>query len=152
MVGTGYEYDTMEEEDPGWRLYFDILYPTEWDMQGIMNRRVIRNLVEGGDDLSKPRGVFHWLYFSKEEDRDRCALALKDNGYKTRSLPNVKPEAKRPLGLGAFRMNHVDEGAINQVSWELFELAQENGGEYDGWETQIVKAGEEPRDDTPDWG
>ena len=152
LLPVGYEFDTHDTEDPGWQFYFEILYPSPADWQAIMNRRVLENLKRGGDDLSKSRGIFHWLYFITESDRDRCADAARAKGFLATLGPTkTKPDAKYAHGLELYRVNPVTPAEIDDVCLELVEMANQFGGEYDGWETQIVKPGEEPADDTPKW-
>ena len=151
MAPFNFEFDTLEQADPGWTFYFDALYPNQWHRQAIMNRDVLENLRRGGDDLSKPRRIFHWLYFSTASDRDNCAEAARRKGFGTQILPTTKKaDARYPLGLQVHRIDAVVPPAINDLCFELFTLAQQSYGEYDGWETQIVKPGREPIDDAPD--
>jgi regulator of RNase E activity RraB len=115
-----------------------------------MNRGVLENLKRGGDDLSKPRRVFHWLYFATETDRERCAAAARERGFGTSMLPTAeKPDNKFPLGLQLHRIDSVVPREIDALTLALYDLAQDHSGNYDGWETQIVKAGAEPADDAP---
>jgi hypothetical protein len=145
-----YEYDTHHELDAEWKFYREFLYPRPWEWQMIMNRHVLENLKKGGDDLSKPRRIFHWLYFSAEADRHRCAEAARAKGFGLIIIPPpAKPGQVRPLGLELHRIDSVAPKAIDAVCFELFTLAKENSGAYDGWETQVVKAGSEPIDDAP---
>ncbi len=147
----GYDVDTLDAADAGWTFYFDILYPTPWDWQKIMNRQLLDHIQRGGDDLSKPRGVFHWLYFSMPADRERCAAAAREKGFGVRILPTAKqPDGRHPpLGLQLYRVDSIGPNAIDNICIDLLNLAIEHSGEYDGWETQIVAAGAEPIDDTP---
>jgi regulator of RNase E activity RraB len=150
LAAFGCEFETQEQPDGGWKFYFDILYPTPMDWQRISNRHVLDRLKRAGDDLSKPRRIFHWLYFSASADRERCAESARAKGFGARILQTTKkPAAKNPLGLQLHRIDSVAPRAIDAVSLDLFTLAKQNAGEYDGWETQIVKAGREPIDDTP---
>jgi regulator of RNase E activity RraB len=150
LAGFGCDFETQDQPDTAWRFYFDVLYPTPRDWQSISNRHVLESLKRGGDDLSKPRRIFHWLYFSTPADRERCAELARAKGFGARNLETTKkPDAKRPLGLQLHRVDSVAPNAIDAVSLDLFTLAKENSGEYDGWETQIVKAGHEPVDDAP---
>ena len=146
----GYEFETLAQDDAGWTFYFDVLYPTAPDWQRIMNRHVLENLTREGDDLSKPRRIFHWLYFSNETDRGHCAETARQRGFGIRLTAEIdKPNKSFPLALQLYRIDSVAPSAIDALTLELFSLAQANSGEYDGWETQVVKAGNEPTDDTP---
>lgn len=151
MEPFAYSFRAVHAADPDWSYYFRALYPTPRDWQRIMNRHVLENPQRGGDDLSKSRRIFHWLYFSSEANRDLCAEAARGRGFGTRLLPaSPKPDNKFPLGLQLHRIDSVAPKAIDDLSMGLLALAQENGGQYDGWETQLVKPGHEPIDDSPD--
>jgi regulator of RNase E activity RraB len=59
-------------------------------------------------------------------------------GYK---LVSQKDDAKgeRKFGLMLSKVHTVDFGTINDVVLELFDLAGECSGDYDGWETSVEK-------------
>ena len=40
----GYRFEYDSQEDPGWRQYLDVLYPSEEDLQRIKNREVLQVL------------------------------------------------------------------------------------------------------------
>jgi uncharacterized protein (TIGR01619 family) len=146
----GYDYDTDDSHDAGWSFYFDVLYPTPWDWQSIMNRRVLENLKRDGDDLSQARRVHHWLYFPSAAECDRCAEAARLQGFGARALEkDTKAEAENPFGLHLHRIDSVQAPVIDEICHKLLTLAQEHGGDYDGWESQVVKPGAQPVDDAP---
>lgn len=95
------------------------------------DRLAVRQLAGRGADLSKPRHIIHFLYFSSERDAHGAADAIGDV-WKTSIEPPresiaqwcVKADGNRTVGpdtVAAFR------------SW-FEELAAKHDGEYDGWE------------------
>lgn len=95
------------------------------------DRLALRQLAGRGADLSKPRHVIHYLYFSSERDATEAAVAIGE-AWKTQiEAPNedigqwcLKADGDRTLSpetVSAFR------------AW-FDELASGHRGEYDGWE------------------
>jgi regulator of RNase E activity RraB len=149
MVPFGYEFDTDTREDRGWSFYFDVVYPTAWDLHTMSNRQVLKALTDRGDDLSEPRGIHHWIYFESADDREGFAKAAGKIGFLARELKSDKSGEARPWGIHAYRVDSVRPNDIDAVCYELFTLAEQHHGDYDGWETQVVKPGQKPTYDAP---
>lgn len=132
-----YEYGIGTNIDTDWNFYIDILYPNEFQRLSIKNRKGIDSLVEGGDDLSQPRMVTHWLHFVDEYKMDDFSIKAELSNFEI-----VKKEHNVNLGSKPFR---IEIKRIEQISWAslddctflLSDLAQKYNGEYDGWETTI---------------
>ena len=136
----GYQWDAGTEHDPQWKHYLDVLYPTPRDWERIKNRRVIEQLQRHGDPLKRKRPVFHWAYFTNESSRRQFVAAIKDRGYTVTNQETVDdPSCPHPFGVSFEREDNVDWDSINQVTLELFELADALEGFYDGWETSVEK-------------
>lgn len=140
MQGFGnYRFDTGVEQDPDWNHYLRVLYPSPHDVQRIKNRHVIEVLSENGDQLEKPRIVAHWAYFSTEAARAKFVAEVRTRKYAVISEHKLdEPGHERPFCAQLERIDSVDWGSINDVTIELFDLAEANGGEYDGWETGLA--------------
>jgi regulator of RNase E activity RraB len=122
--------------DDKWEYYHDYLYPSPEEMQCIQNRMVVDSLVKNGDSLESPRETDHWIYFSDPSQRNRYRDETVALGFKTRE--------ERRLDDGRYclqihRVDKVDYRSINNVVLTLFRLAEKYNGEYDGWETFVVK-------------
>ncbi|MGC9954098.1 MAG: ribonuclease E inhibitor RraB [Rhizomicrobium sp.] len=102
-----------------------------------LNAHVLDALREHGDALAGVREIDHFAYFGTPQSRalfiDKCLII----GFKLRNTT----EPYRPgAGFGAI-LSHSDvpdEEILGKVTSLLVDLAQECGGEYDGWETQVV--------------
>lgn len=139
-----YKWDSDTQRDPEWNQYLGLLYPTPRDWQRIRNRHVIEQLQEHGDPLEKERPVFHWAYFSNEVSRGQFVAGVEDRGFKITNENTVDdPNCSHPLGVSFERIDKVDWDSINQVTLELYELADTLGGDYDGWETSVEKDAEQ---------
>lgn len=131
-----FEYAIKEEND--WRAYFEVLYPSEFEMQVIQNGRVVENLEENGDKLNKERQVDHWIYFNSEPDRENFLNSIKKDNFEIVSKDKTNNE-DAPFELQIARIDNVDYESANEYVMYLWQKAQEFNGNYDGWETFIVK-------------
>lgn len=129
-----YEFETGTRPDPEWSAYLEFLYPSERDRQMILNGRVLQNLEEHGDRHKIQREVTHWAYFNSNDDRARFVAGAEQRGYEL--LGQSQSEAGR-FGTRISRVDAIDYNSINAVVLELFDLAQQCNGEYDGWETSV---------------
>ncbi|HAB52575.1 MAG TPA: DUF695 domain-containing protein [Ignavibacteriales bacterium] len=134
-----YQFDFGSKEDKEWGGYFNFLYPTPQQFQSIQNRRVIEQLGKGGDKLTKSREVFHWLYFKSDSDREKFLEKIKNDNFSVVSKDNDKTWGEFAFKLQIKRVDKVDQNSVDEYVIYLWELANEIGGEYDGWETSIEK-------------
>ena len=77
-----YQWKSYIDEDREWDFYFDFLYPDVYSYHAIMNRSVIENLTNQGDNLEKEREIDHWLYFSSEENINIATKKFEELGHK----------------------------------------------------------------------
>jgi len=125
-----------------WTYFDKILYPGEDDLQCMKNRDVLIELKKHGDKLIVPREITHWSYFAEATARDAFVDQVRAGGY--RIISSNATGTKNPDDLRRFvamyaKDVHVDEDSINRITLELFHLTKRYGGDYDGWETQVVK-------------
>jgi hypothetical protein len=134
----GYNPYINIKEDKNWEAYLNFLYPNEETYEYMQNQKVVIKLKEAGDRLDKKRQVDHWLYFKTKKDRE-CfmAFALKMN-YKIES-GEKNDGSKDHFKLHISRTDNVDLAFISKVTLELRRLAAGCNGNYDGWETVVVK-------------
>ena len=134
-----YRFDSGVEQDPEWNHYLRVLYPSPHDVQRIKNRHVIQVLTENGDQLEKPRIVAHWAYFPSEAARAAFVAEARQRKYAVISEHKVdEPDHPEPYCAQLERIDPVDWNAINEVTIELYDLAEASGGQYDGWETGLA--------------
>ena len=133
-----YKYSIEIRNDPDWDAYLKFLYPSEDVMEYMSNQKVIFGLTKAGDDLSKPRQVDHWLYFKSEGDRSLfITYALKEN-FKLEGQKKLD-KGTRPFQLRISRTDNVDMSSIMEITQKLRKKAKELNGDYDGWETFVIK-------------
>lgn len=134
-----YKFDYGTKEDKEWSGYFDFLYPLPQQFQSIQNRRVIEQLEEGGDKLIKEREVFHWIYFKSENDREKFLERIKSDNFSIVDKEYNKSWGELAYKLQIKRVDKVDQNSVDEYVIYLWKLADEIGGDYDGWETSIEK-------------
>ncbi|OLS40047.1 DUF695 domain-containing protein [Bacillus sp. MRMR6] len=133
---TGYEASIFQiEEDENWEFYFEYLYPNQYQLQHIGNRQVVGHLESSGDTLEVPRKVEHWLYFENTKMMKRFAKAVKKEGF---ILENETHEEGKYI-LTISRVDLVDFHSISEVTDLLVKISEQYEGEYDGWETMVIK-------------
>ena len=134
-----YEFEVGTQEDEQWLQYCDVLVPGPEESQQIFNRQVIERLDEAGDPLTTPRAVDHFANFSNTEDRSQFVAAAVEAGFELISEKfNEAPDCELPYGVGLQRVSPVDFETIDEITYELFDLARENHGDYEGWGSPVV--------------
>ena len=132
-----YKYEHIIDREDGWNSYFHLLYPEPIELRTLHNSLVIDNLQKHGDKLEKARLVEHWVYFSTESDRNKFLESIKGQGFKTEN--GKVPNTDKPFQLKLAREDKVDHDSVDTYILDLWQKARDVGGEYDGWETFIVK-------------
>lgn len=140
VAAPGYRLRLRAEEEPGWERYLDFLWPGPLSWQWIKDRRLVDALTDNGDTLELARAVDHWAYFEAQDDRERFIRAVEGLGFSAERLEAGSPEADTPaLGARVTRADPVTLAHIHGVTRQLFELAEEHGGSYDGWECPVTR-------------
>ena len=127
--------------DPEWSHYREVLFPAPVELQLMHNRHVLEQLRERGDDGSRARPLRHHLYFPDWKSRIAFSQWAAPRGYRCEDLPpRPEPVADKPFGLVLHHVAALPLEGINAIVSELFAQAETGGGEYDGWETEVVQA------------
>ncbi len=134
-----YTYSVECKLDKEWKDYFEFLYPSPSEMQTILNRRVINNLVKQGDSLKTPRKVSHYIYFKNEDDRKKFKTRSGKAGFEAASMNYIKDSDDYPYSLRVVRSDSVEPHEVDDYTMYLFDLSEQYNGIYDGWETMLVK-------------
>jgi hypothetical protein len=124
--------------DKVWQAYLDFLYPNAVSLEFMENEKVVLKLVEAGDQPDKERPVDHWIYFTSETD-EQCFIpyAMKQR-FKIVSKEKTD-DSLRPFKLHISRTDKVDVATISGITIDLRRVAMKCNGDYDGWETALVK-------------
>jgi len=131
-----YEFEFGGKEDKEWNCYLGFIYPSPTQYQMIMNSRVIRNLEQNGDDLTKERMVDHWIYFESEDDMKNYISEIEAQGF---TVIDSHQNEEKLYVLNVGRVDKVDFQSVNEYTLYLWELAGSHNGDYDGWGCPVEK-------------
>ena len=135
---SGYEIRLSLRDDPAHRGYHDDLFPTEDDWRVIHDLQVIEALARSGDDGSETRKVDHWVYFdTKASATDFVTWAESDRFTEDAEYSHPTDDGRYCVRL--YHHGTVKIGDISSHTIALRRKAEEYGGDYDGWETLVVK-------------
>ena len=133
----GYQSGYNIAEDPEWEDYFGFLYPDEFSYQTMQNRKVLMQLEKNGDKMEVPREIDHFFYFKEAAQQQAFAKEAEAKSFKVRFnddefVEDRKAEGKEyPYMVEATRED--SPLAIDDIVWDLLELASPFEGDYDGW-------------------
>jgi Family of unknown function (DUF695)/Regulator of ribonuclease activity B len=129
---------TNIKTDKEWQFYLEFIYPNEETRETMANQKVVIKLQEAGDKLDKPRQVDHWIYFPTEKDRNCFVPYLVQHNFKIET-GEKRADSKERIKLHILRTDKVDLPSINKLTLELRKEAKKCNGDYDGWETFVIK-------------
>jgi regulator of RNase E activity RraB len=95
----------------------------------------IRQLRDAGSDMSKPHAVEHFLYFPQCEQAQAAVDRMNALGFDA-ALRDPAPGFKEWLAFGTRRLVITDD-SFAEVRAQLTVIAEEFGGDYDGWGAPI---------------
>jgi hypothetical protein len=130
-----YSYEFGSRIDTDWEVYKKLLYPSVKEWQMIHNRFTCKHLLEAGDSLEKERAIEHRCYFDKPDMRENYKHVLKNHGF----IIQTDLEHEKLYGVQFYKIDAPLVYTMDELTFFLIESAKEHGGEYDGWETSIVK-------------
>jgi Regulator of ribonuclease activity B len=90
-----------------------------------------------GDEITAAREIEHWVYSPDAIARGRFLARLDVLGFTVQALW----DAATTTGCGV-RFSRIDIPSflgIDAVTLPLYQAASEAGGDYDGWETRVIK-------------
>jgi regulator of RNase E activity RraB len=142
-----YEYESGAREEADWSTYFDFLLPNVYQRRSMSNRQVCQALEEHGDKMDTPREVDHWCYFPDDKSADAFWQEVSALGFQLRVRSNVndddeadrEAEVALPIRVQSWRSDVPSFDNIDDITHPLVEAAEKYGGNYDGWETFLVK-------------
>lgn len=142
-VAADNEIEIFVQEDKEKAVYWNDLYPTPDDRRVMKDLDVLDVLAENNDDNAAERPVNHWSYFNTKEAAEKFAKSLNPERFQGIKIEEpVKNEEGQSISW-CVRAVHHGTMLLEDITGhtiELARLAEEAGGEYDGWETLIVKA------------
>jgi len=133
----GYRFDLGSQYEADWNQYLNVLYPNPEELQRIGNRDVLDVMKREGDSPVIPREVMHWIYFKASDCRSSFRSEVEALGYRIDSENEV--QTATPYSIAVSRTQSIEQDRIDETVLELFRLAERFSGEYDGWESPVMK-------------
>ena len=121
-----------------WAAYFNVLYPSEKELDEIRNERVLSSLQDAGDPLQEPRSIEHWLRFPSIEQGSHFMKEAQEDGFKYLEM-DTQAGGERPYVFHITRKDSIHIPYIHELTWGLREKAEKYDGVYDGWETVVAR-------------
>ncbi|KIC20892.1 ribonuclease E inhibitor RraB [Leisingera sp. ANG-Vp] len=134
----GHEPDLRAKLGGHEEFYASFLLPTLYDYEVQYNLAVTQALAKQGDLAEVARDVEHFAYFKNAEGAAAFENLIKSYGY----IHSKTSKAEAGPGEHLVRFRHfgvIDVWEISERTLKLKQAALEAGGEYDGWETQVIK-------------
>lgn len=101
------------------------------------NDRVAELLAEYGDPLDEARPVQHWAYFPTEASRAQFIAFVAQRFADIDAYINPLSQGKE-YAVSFWHTGVPDSASMTQMYETLSLAAQSCGGDYDGWETQVL--------------
>lgn len=139
-TSAGYEARVWTDPDPERSLYWDDLYPTPDDRRVMGDMQVLGNLRKNGDIHEAEREVDHWAYFDNKESAEIFTKWLNERNYKDITMNEHTEDARHSYCVRSKHIGTMLLGDITHHTLAQHRKATELGGEYDGWETFIVRS------------
>lgn len=133
-----YTYYINIKAEKGWLSYLDFLYPSEKILDFMGNQKVLMALENAGDKLTRSRPIDHFAYFKTEADRTCFISYALKNRFRITKKENTG-EAGQPYSLIFTRNDKPAVKTISIITMELRKQVAKCQGEYDGWETVVVR-------------
>jgi len=94
--------------------------------------------LRGVSDVDAVHWVHHYLYFPSEEAGNDVADILRERGFVVEH--RLGADGVNRLVLAKSQMMPTEQN-IAEARAMLEQIAEKNGGEYDGWEAEVQKKG-----------
>lgn len=124
------------QNDRKWQYYFQQLLPNNFDLNQLMDHKLLFDMVLQGDDLTGEREIRHWIYFNREKKRAQLAEKLKSLKFSMDSL-NYVEDRPAPYELQISRKDSIGPIYIQQLTTMLRILSLSHAGNYDGWSVDL---------------
>lgn len=105
-----------------------------------MNAAILEAYRDQGDPLTRVRDIEHWAYFPNAESRAHFVEMGLAAGLRLRGTRDPQGPGES-YSVCLFHHDVPDEICIEQVTSLLVHLAEKAGGDYDGWETEVIQRG-----------
>ncbi|MBC8238054.1 MAG: DUF695 domain-containing protein [Helicobacteraceae bacterium] len=134
-----YTYESGSRTDTEWEVYQKLLFPSLKEWQIIANHHSCDKLKEQGDNLMVDRAIEHKAYFSSEQDRQSFIDLIEAENFTNQKDMEVPFNKKIMYGVQFYRWDIPFYYNIDELTMKLIDLSDTCNGNYDGWESSLVK-------------
>lgn len=128
-------------DDPDWESYFIELYPDRAEFETMTNHSRQAQAWARGSRLEDPVPICHWAYFPDVASRNAFLARIAGGGYRARLRECLESEElEAPFCVELTRVDRADHPYLDQLVLNLFALAEECGGYYDGYVADVFAA------------
>ena len=110
------------------------------------NGNVLWQMHTDGDDLTEPHEIEYSLAFKSEEQADQCALYLLKEEQKISIFEDTEGESSEWIITIYVYMEPEHSDIVDLEEW-FNKIAEQHGGEYDGWGCMAYVYDDEDEDD-----
>jgi regulator of RNase E activity RraB len=132
-----FRYYTNLRQDEKWAFYLEEMFPTPLEEQWMRNAKISFALNRHGDNSDAEREVEHWLHFDNKTGMELVKGKAQLLGYHIINEDKDCSQSVQAYVLQLRKKHALDLDTVNEVTKELFTLAAEAGGIYDGWGTRM---------------
>ncbi|WP_345993223.1 DUF695 domain-containing protein [Sulfurimonas sp. HSL-1716] len=133
-----YTFELGSRLDSEWEVYQKLLFPTAREWQIIQNHHACDELKNAGDNLKLKRAIEHTMYFPTPQERELFGDFIQNEEFKLQK--NLEPSEEIPFyGVKFYRIDVPFYRDIDKLTMELIDHSEKFNGQYDGWETSLVK-------------
>jgi len=130
------EYHQQVFKDDNFGYYDNMIAPSVYDHNYIMNRNVYSNLEKHGETFKEPRDIDFFCYFASTQHIQNIADKLSAQGFREADRHETED--------GQHSLHLVKEGIptlpwINEVTTEIIDLLENTDGYFDGWGSPALK-------------
>jgi hypothetical protein len=134
-----YQWLCQARLDAEWSHYQEVLYPSERELEIILNRRQLEELASKGDPLTEMRRIDHYFYFKTRTGRDEFIRSIGGEGFQVAAMNDDGKDEIRPFVLQIYRDDRPGYPFIHSLLIPLWERARKYQGLYDGWKTEVIR-------------
>ncbi len=134
-----YCYEFGSRMDMEWEVYQKLLFPTIKQWQIIANHHSCDKLKEQGDNLHVKRAIEHKAYFKSADEREKFITLIQKESFTCKDKTEVPFQDNIMYGIEFYRMDSAFYYDIDELTQILIDLTHSCNGQYDGWESSLVK-------------
>lgn len=132
----GLSLDFKIIEDKSWKVYEELIYPDDFLVQTMINKRIFNQLHEEAYNFEGKALLQHYASFSSEEDRHDYRRFLIQNNYKIGEM-TISADEARSYVISFSRKDKLHLERLSNITLRLDQKAISLAGSYDGWGIEL---------------